>query len=80
MASNHLKRVNRGYFDHAKHALSLSAKLMKLSVLGVFHAVSPNSCTNSMSSGVDRVKYLIWKDHQRNRRAAQAKRGLVEGN
>ena len=78
--SHHLKRVNRGYFDHAKHALSLSAKLMKLSLLGVVHAVSPGMCTNSMSRGVDRVKYLIWKDHQRSRRASQAKRGLVGEN
>ena len=69
MAVSHLKKVKRGYWSHARHALGLSFILIRAGVLGVVHAFVPEMYTHRMSFTVDRVKHLIWMDGQRIRRA-----------
>ena len=79
LVTSHLENAHMGYLKHARHAFSLSFKLMRLSLLGMIHAVLPHYCRQEMSNGVEKVKFLIWKDKERVRRAKQRKRGLVNG-
>jgi len=68
MALSHLKKVKRGYWSHARHALSLSFIFLRVGMAGVVHAFVPEMYTNNMSLSVDKIKHLIWQDGQRARR------------
>jgi len=65
MARSHLWEVKRGYWSHASHALGLSFRLIHLGLTGMVHAFIPSAYRTTMSTGVDKIKHLIWKDKQR---------------
>lgn len=54
MSSNreHLQAVNEGYFEHMRHALSYSYRLMKASLACLIHALFPGRCASTASSEI----------------------------
>jgi len=65
MVRDHLKKVKRGYWSHARHACGLSLILLRLSASGVVHAFFPNTNVTTMSAGIDKLKHKIWQENQR---------------
>ena len=64
----HLKKVKRGYFSHAGHALALSSTMIMLGLAGVVHSVVPVVFKKTVSTGVGRLKNKIAADNRRIRK------------
>jgi len=64
----HLRKVKRGYWSHARHAIGISSMMIRAGMAGVVHAFVPEMYVNNMSRSVDRIKHLIWQDDQRIKR------------
>jgi len=64
----HLKKVKRGYWSHAGHAVGMSLTLITLGLAGIVHSVVPVVFTKTVSTGVSRLKNKISADNRRIRK------------